>query len=310
VVTTSLRLGRDGGAVPGRWFDGPVGTDGAPGRVAARAVVVAGLLAVAALALEARRGLDWADLLGVPSVAWAQVLLVGLAAVALLLLLRRLLRIWRTIRPKRRGGEPPVDGIPMPWPWWVVSAVVVVGAVSGAYFLLRYLLDQVPTESGPASETDSGSAAPVEAGDVLPLLLGLLVLVALAALVVRVLSPAEAAADEEEDAAEETGAALAEALDAAGLALERHDDARAAVIAAYREMARVLRREAGHPSDTATELLDRAVAAGLVSRAAAHELTELFRLARFSRHPMPAGARAAAESALARVSAELAGARA
>jgi hypothetical protein len=88
--------------------------------------------------------------------------------------------------------------------------------------------------------------------------------------------------------------------------MERHDDTRAAIIAAYREMAARLSPAAGdRAADTPTELLDRAVSAGLVSRGAALELTELFREARFSRHALAPTARGAAEAALARVSAEL-----
>ena len=88
--------------------------------------------------------------------------------------------------------------------------------------------------------------------------------------------------------------------------MEVHDDTRTAIIAAYRVMAGQLGEGAGRlPSDTPTELFDRAVAAGLVSRGAALELTELFREARFSRHELPAETRGAAEAALSRVSAEL-----
>ena len=90
-------------------------------------------------------------------------------------------------------------------------------------------------------------------------------------------------------------------------------DARAAIVAAYRAMAShldaQLARSGGGAlaSDTPTELLARAVAARLVSSGPAAELTELFREARFSRHPMGAGERARAEAALAAVRAELAG---
>ena len=141
------------------------------------------------------------------------------------------------------------------------------------------------------------------------MLLGMAVVLAIA-LTVAVLhrrAPVDVAEAPEDGADAEV---LADAVVAAEQAMERHDDTRAAIIAAYREMAARLGPAAGdRASDTPTELLDRAVSAGLVSRSAALELTELFREARFSRHALAPTARAAAEAALARVSAELVVAR-
>ena len=90
---------------------------------------------------------------------------------------------------------------------------------------------------------------------------------------------------------------LVAAVDAADVELRGSADPREAVLAAYAAMARQLsqglaRRGRGpRPSDTAGELLDHAVGAGLVSGAPAHTLTELFREARFSQHPIGEQAR-------------------
>jgi hypothetical protein len=100
----------------------------------------------------------------------------------------------------------------------------------------------------------------------------------------------------------ETGAedeALADALLAGRSALEG-DDARAAIIACYAAMEDTLGR-AGitrERADCPTDLLRRAVARDAVDRSASAALTDLFREARFSTHPMDAGHLAAASRAL------------
>ncbi|MFB6890362.1 DUF4129 domain-containing protein [Kitasatospora sp. NPDC056327] len=88
-------------------------------------------------------------------------------------------------------------------------------------------------------------------------------------------------------------------------------DARAAVIACYAAMERSLaesglRREVG---DSPAELLERAVADDRVDRAPAHELTELFREARYSTHPMDDDRVRRARTALDAIAARLAAAR-
>jgi len=76
----------------------------------------------------------------------------------------------------------------------------------------------------------------------------------------------------------------------------------------------LVRRGGSTPgSDTATELLDRSVAAGLLSGASdgpARALTDLFREARFSDHPMGEESRRSAETSLRQVRAELGARRA
>ncbi len=288
-----------------------MGTDDPTGRrrpttaaLVARAVAVVSLLGIAAVALSGRRGLEWDRLTEVPDVAWAQVVVGAAAAALVVVAVRRLWLLWRKLRPKRRERPAPTDGEPMSLLYRVFAAFVVAASVAGCYLVLRLVLGRVP-DSGPTGPDAPGG--PSTAGSpegLLPVLLGMVVVLAIA-LTVAVLHRRGSVADPEEpdDADAEV---LVDAVVAAEQAMERHDDTRAAIIAAYREMAARLSPAAGNrASDTPTELLDRAVSAGLVSRSAAFELTELFREARFSRHALAPTARGAAEAALARVSAEL-----
>lgn len=275
---------------------------------AARAVAVVSLLAIAAVALPGRRGLEWDRLTQVPSISWAQVVLGAVAATVVLVALWRLVKLWRKVRPKRPEGPPAADGPPTPWIAWVVAILVTVGAMAGCYLVIRLILSRVP-ESGAGdqgAEDEPAQAGPVDG--LLPVLFGMLAVLAVAVALAVLLHRVAAVEPEDEAAAEgEDAAALADAVVAAGQAMDRYDDTREAIIGAYQEMARSLGRAAGRrPSDTPMELLERSVSAGLVSRGAALELTEMFREARFSRHALPAEARGAAEAALDRVAAELA----
>jgi hypothetical protein len=104
------------------------------------------------------------------------------------------------------------------------------------------------------------------------------------------------------------GTALADAVAAAEVELDSHgDDTRAAIIAAYTAMERQLIASGTtrRASDTPTDFLMRAMSASRVPRGSATRLTELFREARFSTHPMPSTARADAARALARVADDL-----
>jgi hypothetical protein len=100
---------------------------------------------------------------------------------------------------------------------------------------------------------------------------------------------------------------LADAVAAATAALEHEGDTREAVIACYAAMERRI-TEAGvgrQTADTPEDLLRRATAAGLVPGTAGSRLTELFREARFSQHPMTTSHRALAREALTEISAHL-----
>jgi hypothetical protein len=123
---------------------------------------------------------------------------------------------------------------------------------------------------------------------------------------VRPVLPLAETADEEP--AEVPGAVvLGSAVRAGAAALTTADDPRTAIMACYEAMETVLAEHgsARNDWDTPTELLQRAVAAGLVRSDAAGTLTDLFRVARFSHHPLGEPGRAAAVNALTRLRTEL-----
>ena len=273
---------------------------------AARALVVVSLLAIAAIGLRGRGGLDWRELTRAPDVAWAQLVLAATGAAVVVLGVRQLLRLWRRLRPARPAESLVFDPQPVPWVGWLIGLAVMVAWMAASYFLIRLLLDGASDSTAAAPPAPDTGSSPVQADDLLPVLLGLVMLLAVGALLIRALRGGPSLSEQRDKDEGPEAAVLADAVHAAGAEMEVHGDTRTAIIAAYRVMAAQLGQGAGRlPSDTPTELLDRAVAAGLVSRGAALELTELFREARFSRHELPADTRAAAEAALSRVSAEL-----
>ncbi|MEU3661420.1 DUF4129 domain-containing protein [Streptomyces sp. NPDC032940] len=93
---------------------------------------------------------------------------------------------------------------------------------------------------------------------------------------------------------------LLSAVRSARRALSDAGDARAAVIACYAAMEDALAASGvrRHAADSPADLLTRAAAAGLAPSPAAPRLTELFREARYSSHPMGAPHREAAAGAL------------
>ncbi|MEW1859803.1 DUF4129 domain-containing protein [Streptomyces sp. NBC_00669] len=100
---------------------------------------------------------------------------------------------------------------------------------------------------------------------------------------------------------------LAQAVRSGRRALLDNDDARAAVIACYVAMETSLAASgvARRASDSPQDLLERAAAGGLPAGPAAGELTELFREARYSTHPMDDGHRRRASDALSEIAAQL-----
>lgn len=101
--------------------------------------------------------------------------------------------------------------------------------------------------------------------------------------------------------------ALSEAVEAASGELRRLTDVRAAIIGCYAVMEATL-RGAGVPrlaADSPEELLARAAAAGAIDTPAAAELTQLFREARYSTHPLTEHHRDAAAAALGTIRANL-----
>ncbi|WP_435174346.1 DUF4129 domain-containing protein [Actinacidiphila sp. bgisy145] len=96
---------------------------------------------------------------------------------------------------------------------------------------------------------------------------------------------------------------LVQAVDSGRRALLDGADARAAVIACYAAMEESLADSgvARRASDSPQDLLERAVANGLPTGAAAAALTTLFREARYSTHPMDGSHRDRAAAALAEI---------
>lgn len=96
---------------------------------------------------------------------------------------------------------------------------------------------------------------------------------------------------------------LEQVVHAGEAAIHGLTDPRQAIIACYSAMEATLAAHGARRrvADTPGELLDRAAAAGLVRSDAAGALTELFRRARFSSHPIPEDAVATAQAALARL---------
>lgn len=115
----------------------------------------------------------------------------------------------------------------------------------------------------------------------------------------------------QDEARQEEQDALADAL-LAGRSALAGDDARAAIIACYAAMERSLAAAgiARLAADSPTDLLRRAVQRGAVDPAGSARLTDLFREARYSTHPMGAGQLAEARAALDAVTAALAAATA
>ena len=101
---------------------------------------------------------------------------------------------------------------------------------------------------------------------------------------------------------------LAEAVDSGRRALLLGDDARTAVIACYAAMEESLAASGvvRQRSDSPQDLLERAVADGLPAASAAAVLTDLFREARYSSHPMDHSHRTRASEALAEIASGLA----
>ncbi len=141
-----------------------------------------------------------------------------------------------------------------------------------------------------------------------------LLMVTLAVLVVLALhrstppSAGVAAGQEAQEAQERVLVANLHAAVAEGrTAVASGDPRRDSIIGCYDAMERALARSGARRSvaETPTDLLDRAVAAGLIRSDAALVLTDLFRLARFSDRPLPPDATESAAQALDQLDAEL-----
>ena len=285
-----------------------------------RGVGVMALLALAALTVEGRRGLDWSDLADRASLPWARLL----AGLVLLFLAAALLR--RVLGPLRRpgfrsgAGEEEPDLPPGDAPAWLraLALALCLAVLALAWWVIESTTRQ-PRTSTDRSRAGAGTPDPGEQTLLSSVDWNLLLVVAAAlgalALAGRFLARrAEPYGDLAVEAApEEDASSLAAAVEVAHVELATGDDPRGSIVAAYRAMAAELTSRLGpgaRRSDTPTELLDRAVGSGLVSPGPAGELTRLFREARFSRHPIGEPSRAAGIRALEAVRGELAARRA
>jgi hypothetical protein len=283
--------------------------------VIVRVALVLLLLAVATLGLSGRRELDWAAISDSPESSWIGLLLVGAATFVVVASFHALARMLRTSQESDDDEpEASLEGSRVTWYGYLAAAAVIALTIFGVYLLVRSAVD-VPTafrdpgkvrNDGPPTNGDGNAAL----ADGWSLLAVVLVGAALGVAFLLLRRHAVLAEEPDDDAAEpDERAALAEAVAAAEEELDSHgDDTRAAIIAAYLAMEGQLVASGTNRSvsDTPTEFLLRAVAASQVSRGAATRLTELFREARFSTHPMASTARADAVRALARVSDDLA----
>lgn len=278
---------------------------GAPSGVdARRAAGVLLLVVIAAVGLRAGGAFSAAGdraILGLSGhvLYWALVVTEAILFVAgLILLVLRL--IWL-----RKGGKALPERKRRSIWWILLLPLVVFGLAHGLAVLRAHRIGPRQAAQGTAG---AGTAAAVHhtGGSSWPVLV-LFIVVALAAGAVTVYRRRPAAPAFASPEPVPSPEPLAEALAAGARALREDPDPRTAIIGCYAAMERSLAK-AGSPAkaaDTPAEVLARVTASGLVSPSCASTLTELFRRARYSSHPMTEDDRAAAMEALAEVRADL-----
>jgi hypothetical protein len=285
----------------------------APGGLTARLALVAAAVAVAAAGLRA----------AVPATSWDDgrwrqdgiPLGLGLEAVFAVLLIVVEMR-----RRRDPGAGQPAAGLRGGLRAFLITAVialpVLVLADAVGHLPARKARPQRPPAGRLRAPSPPPSAHATRGGggvDVTLVLYALLIAAiviaaAITVVLIRRRAPAASWAEVGELEDEEPDAALRRAVASGQAALADIDDARLAIIACYVAMEASLAR-AGTvrgAAETPDELLGRAAAAGLAGGGAAATLTALFYEARFSTHPLPAGARAEARDALAELAAALA----
>jgi len=270
---------------------------------------VAVLTLVAIAGAVARRGLELDQNGPLSANRDAVVAIAVVFTVANLVVVLTVAVLMRRRRRRRRMPEgPPLEEVPVPaWALWLRRL-----AVFAFFFLLLAPLLLLISSLGP-TQTDTSDRhgnEPHLPDDILPSLSpaqrNLLLLAAVLGALLAVLAMLRRRGRR---ITTRTGVfdgppevpGLAEAISAGGSALREPSlDVRAAIIACYGAMERVLAEHgaAREIADTPAELLDRAVGVGLIRSDAALRLTELFREARFSSHPMGESARTAATAAL------------
>jgi len=213
-------------------------------------------------------------------------------------------------KPKRDDDEEP-------WrpniPWWVktLGVLLAVAALVTPFAVLftrkSRPLATAPLTGSPAVAPGHVSPAPPP-GPVWPLIAGMVLAIAVV-LALTLLARRKRPAWTRHTAASRL-ARLLDSLAAGSAALTAGGEPRAAIIACYTAMERGFAAAgpaaAPAPADTPAEVLARASRAGIVSVGPAETLTGLFRLARYSTHPMTSADSEAAAHALAEMRADLA----
>jgi hypothetical protein len=272
------------------------------------------LLALAALGLSARQGLDWSEISTPPPSPLIAFVLSALGVAAILICLHTLRRLVRPVTGM--DGPPDAESQRVRWYAYLAGLAVILVTVLFVWAALTQVVPQKPVYSNkyrfgaPGEHGDPSQATPHTSTVLIWLLLGAVAawIVAARLLAARRTAPASTEEPDTDLDDEPDTTALAGAVAAAEQELAEHgDDTRAAIIAAYRAMEAqlVFSGAARRESDTPTEFLQRAVRTSGVSRGAAGRLTDLFREARFSHHPMAPSARDDAARALARVADDL-----
>jgi hypothetical protein len=226
-----------------------------------------------------------------------------LGALGLLMLLGSVFLI--TLGPKRGAGRPPDRPI---WPYLVGQAVFLL-AVAYALHDTRFvkaILDRLHPTRSPSGEGTAGPELPPAHVSMWPVLASLALLVTLAGLwwLTRT-ATVEDLPVEEEDLDPDVVAAAA----TAGLsAIQATSAGREAVIQCYEAMATAVGRRGIHrrAADTPTELLERAVKAGVLRPGPPEELIGLFQIARYSQQRLPDDAVPRAVEALRLIQADVA----
>ena len=287
---------------------------------AARAAVVAVLLAAAVIGLRARGAVSHrsSSLLanaGGRIITSSFGVAEGAGLVAVVVVLALILR-----RPRRHEPEDEAhEQWRPPLPWWVKPlAVLFVLAmlVAPVVILLvgRTRKNSTLTPLAPIRPPvlSQGTGHPVASSGgspTWPLLAGVLLAVA-AVFILAILARRRRHQDRARRPGRAPGATpLAEGLAAGQDALLAGGEPRAAIIACYAAMERGFAVAGSAPAaaDTPAEVLTRASAAGLVRSGSAEVLTGLFRRARYSSQPMTSADSKTAASALARMRADLGG---
>lgn len=244
--------------------------------------------------------------------------------ILVILVIRRILRGRRRLEFERPRFSDDDAG---PEPWWVrllsyliVFTLILLPLLLIFYALRRNTVTEVERDARPPAEVPN---VEVPESVLSNAAMGAMVLLSLAVIILGAVisyrqlhrpSPTESIFDVDEDESSEDGdgptldgRALASAVDAGEAAIRAAANPREAIIACYAAMEATLAEHGSprRPTDTPTDLLTRAAAAGLVRSDASAVLTDLFRRARFSRHRMGERDVQAAEAALGRVRADL-----